>query len=627
MELLPTDTTIQCRWWWQGEVPKSGRVIALPTTDGKIAGTTVLEALEAGGVDLTRFSALCFDQELDGWVPVQRTAMLAPRKDRSTLDVRLEDTSCRSTMFSQQDAHEAGRYFGIGILAGKTASNQGTLWRSAYQLGAQFTFMIGARFNPSKVAHTDTYSSWQNVPLFNYESFEAFAAASPFGAQWVAVEMGGTPLASFQHPARAVYMLGAEDTGLPSSVLKACRYHVSLPSVRDASFNVAVTGSIIMYDRLAKQQALSPIPPSPPLQQRNSSQANRQNKSSVQYPHIKLPGSKLDCLIQHPQPLLAVRVHNRFNQLLIDYLQRAYDLRYYGAASNMMLFRCEHTAIDGTALKLSVDPIPSRAIEALFPARQWFSNTAQACAWLVSNTSLEAVLRLYVHPGSALQSVISQLPDSVALHPKTYSHAAYLLELSPSLTAVDVHTRGHVGDTLRKRIPTRSMEVVLRLGLNIHAGSTVLHVSKGDGGADELAWCTEHGARVVCVRLLAPGHSLEHTFSSHDTVCSVRCPITDLACTVQSTCMHICVCMLQLPGGRLEAAAILQELSTVLPPSALLVIQLQWDCTPRNTSAECADATWLREELSQLGLGIAEECGLFANGKQEKTFVVRCGVQ
>ena len=42
------------------------------------------------------------------------------------------------------EAAEKG-FFGIGIVAGKTAGNIGTLWRSAYQLGASFTFTIGAR--------------------------------------------------------------------------------------------------------------------------------------------------------------------------------------------------------------------------------------------------------------------------------------------------------------------------------------------------------------------------------------------------------------------------------------------------------------------------------------------------
>jgi len=35
---------------------------------------------------------------------------------------------------------------------------------------------------------------------------------------------------------------------------QACHYHVALPAVREASYNVAVAGSIVMYDRLLKAQ-------------------------------------------------------------------------------------------------------------------------------------------------------------------------------------------------------------------------------------------------------------------------------------------------------------------------------------------------------------------------------------
>ena len=74
-------------------------------------------------------------------------------------------------------------------------------------------------------------------------------------AQWVAVEMGGEPLSTFDHPERCVYILGAEDAGLPEPVLRACRHRISLEGVRAESYNVAVAGTLIMYDRLNKKAA------------------------------------------------------------------------------------------------------------------------------------------------------------------------------------------------------------------------------------------------------------------------------------------------------------------------------------------------------------------------------------
>ena len=91
------------------------------------------------------------------------------------------------------------------------------------------------------------------MPFVQHDDWNAFAAAAPRGALWVAIEMGGEPLETFEHPERAVYVLGSEDSGLPESVVRACHRHVALPASRSASYNVAVAGSIVMYDRLAKE--------------------------------------------------------------------------------------------------------------------------------------------------------------------------------------------------------------------------------------------------------------------------------------------------------------------------------------------------------------------------------------
>ena len=63
------------------------------------------------------------------------------------------------------------------------------------------------------------------------------------------------PLAQFQHPAQAVYLLGAESSGLPPAVLAQCNCLIYLEAVRHASYNVAVTGSIVMYHRMFMQTA------------------------------------------------------------------------------------------------------------------------------------------------------------------------------------------------------------------------------------------------------------------------------------------------------------------------------------------------------------------------------------
>ena len=64
--------------------------------------------------------------------------------------------------------------------------------------------------------------------------------------------MGGTPLEEFIHPRNAIYILGSEDHGVPKAVVRGCREVVSLECVNYGSYNVAVAGSLVMYDRMVK---------------------------------------------------------------------------------------------------------------------------------------------------------------------------------------------------------------------------------------------------------------------------------------------------------------------------------------------------------------------------------------
>ena len=143
-------------------------------------------------------------------------------------------------------------YFEIGVYNPRNSANIGTLWRSAFQLGAAGIFTIG---RPYRRQTSDTAEALFHIPLRHFASFDEFLAARPVGALLVGIEMGGMPLAQFQHPERAIYLLGAEDSGLPASVQAACNCVVSIETVRSQSYNLAVAGSIVMYDRLAKSTA------------------------------------------------------------------------------------------------------------------------------------------------------------------------------------------------------------------------------------------------------------------------------------------------------------------------------------------------------------------------------------
>ena len=140
-------------------------------------------------------------------------------------------------------------YFGVACYRPKTTDNIGTLWRSAHIFGASFLAVIEGRYHRQP---SDVTAATRHVPLFQYESMAAFLAGVPDGAKVVAVEFcdRSRALTDFGHPESAVYLLGPEDGSLPSDVMRACHSVVRIPG--DFCLNLAVAGSIVMYDRTAK---------------------------------------------------------------------------------------------------------------------------------------------------------------------------------------------------------------------------------------------------------------------------------------------------------------------------------------------------------------------------------------
>ena len=147
----------------------------------------------------------------------------------------------------------AGRrgYFGIGIFNGKTIQNLGTLWRSADLLGASFIFTIGKRY---KKQASDTMLTYRHIPLYTYETFNDFYNSLPYDCQLVGIELDSKSeyVAKFKHPERCIYLLGAEDNGLSAEAINKCHKLIQLPG--RYSMNVAVAGSIVMYDRITKSK-------------------------------------------------------------------------------------------------------------------------------------------------------------------------------------------------------------------------------------------------------------------------------------------------------------------------------------------------------------------------------------
>jgi tRNA G18 (ribose-2'-O)-methylase SpoU len=146
-------------------------------------------------------------------------------------------------------------YCAIGVYRGKTEHNMGTLWRSAYILGASYIFTVDKKY---KKQSSDVVRAWSRIPLFHYKTFEDLLNNIPHDCRLVGIEIDdkATFLHEFQHPKRAIYLLGAENDGLPQEILDKCHYVIKLPG--NSSLNVAVTGSIVLHDRVTKVPTILP---------------------------------------------------------------------------------------------------------------------------------------------------------------------------------------------------------------------------------------------------------------------------------------------------------------------------------------------------------------------------------
>ena len=153
-------------------------------------------------------------------------------------------------------------YFGIGVYMPKWEANIGTLWRHARLYGADFIFTVGARY---KKQPTDTSDTPKHTPLFEYSDWQDFKAHLPKGCRIVCIEQAtGAPLLpDFTHPERAVYLLGAEDKGLPKEVMFGgdSDHIIQIPSLEPQSMNVSAAGTLIMYDRFVKEATHEPDQP------------------------------------------------------------------------------------------------------------------------------------------------------------------------------------------------------------------------------------------------------------------------------------------------------------------------------------------------------------------------------
>lgn len=143
-------------------------------------------------------------------------------------------------------------YFGIAVYHPKHEANIGTLWRSAKTYGASMLTTVGRRYQQQA---SDTCKAPLSVPMFHHRDIDELVAGLPHGCPLIGVELSprAVSLTEFEHPRRGLYLLGAEDHGLPIEVLDRCHYVVQIPTPAPWSLNLAVAGTLIMHDRETKR--------------------------------------------------------------------------------------------------------------------------------------------------------------------------------------------------------------------------------------------------------------------------------------------------------------------------------------------------------------------------------------
>ena len=143
-------------------------------------------------------------------------------------------------------------FCGIGIWYPSKETNIGTLFRTAYAMGVDFTFTIGRKYRRQA---SDTVNSILHLPYYHYDSYEHFMSNRPIGCRIVCVEIDSNSrkLGQFIHPAQAIYLLGSESGGLPKDLLQN-NLVVEIPS--ETCLNIAVAGSIVLYDMINKNEKI-----------------------------------------------------------------------------------------------------------------------------------------------------------------------------------------------------------------------------------------------------------------------------------------------------------------------------------------------------------------------------------
>ena len=144
-------------------------------------------------------------------------------------------------------AGNMGGYAAVGLDSPKSAVNVGSAMRAVGVYGAAFLAFSGKRVNSGS---TDAMRHYLAVPLLQVDELRSVI---PYDCVPVAVDRieGATPLWDYEHPKRAFYIFGPEDSSLGKRIISFCRDVIIVPT--NGPMNLAATVNVVLYDRMAKQ--------------------------------------------------------------------------------------------------------------------------------------------------------------------------------------------------------------------------------------------------------------------------------------------------------------------------------------------------------------------------------------
>jgi tRNA G18 (ribose-2'-O)-methylase SpoU len=132
--------------------------------------------------------------------------------------------------------------------------NVGSLVRTAHAVAAEEVLLIGERdWNVEAARTAELYTTVTQLP--DADAFRSHLVDR--GLQLVAVELDDRAVNLFdaEYPERPCFLLGAELGGIPSELLDDAELVVQIPQWGLVpSLNLAVAGSVVLYDFLAKQR-------------------------------------------------------------------------------------------------------------------------------------------------------------------------------------------------------------------------------------------------------------------------------------------------------------------------------------------------------------------------------------